>query len=41
MMREARLAISKVNVALERSQKLTSPLCTFALAEEHQVYENA
>ena len=48
MMREARLAIRKVNVALDSpgyyfgsGRSLIRPLRTFSLAEEYQVNENA
>ena len=48
MMRKARLAIRKVNVALDRpgyyfgtGRSLIRPLRTFSLAEEYQVNENA
>jgi hypothetical protein len=48
MMRKARLAICKVNVALDSpdyyfgtGRSLIRPLRTFSLAEEYQVNENA
>jgi hypothetical protein len=48
MMRKARLAIPKVNLALDSpgyyfgtGRSLIRLLCTFSLAEEYQVNENA